>query len=159
MKSFIIFQLNSVILIVVNCSCENNIQRDRIKVLKKTDVDFSNLSMRNGRNAAFITFCHDDAVMLLPDSHPILGKKSIRKLLLSKFDTSYTLSWNPEYALVSESGELGYTYGIWTFKTEDEHGNEILKKGTYTTIWKKDANNNWKFILDSGNEGLGEEYH
>ncbi len=29
------------------------------------------------------------------------------------------------------------------------------EKGTYVYIWKKDSNGKWKFVLNSGNEGLG----
>jgi ketosteroid isomerase-like protein len=29
--------------------------------------------------------------------------------------------------------------------------------GTYISIWKKQSDGNWKFVLDSGNEGVGKE--
>ena len=32
-----------------------------------------------------------------------------------------------------------------------------MQRGTYVTIWKKDADGTWKWVLDSGNEGLGEK--
>jgi ketosteroid isomerase-like protein len=28
-------------------------------------------------------------------------------------------------------------------------------KGTYISVWKKDAAGNWKYVLDSGNKGIG----
>jgi ketosteroid isomerase-like protein len=28
--------------------------------------------------------------------------------------------------------------------------------GTYTSIWKKEKNGKWKFVLDTGNEGIGD---
>lgn len=30
-------------------------------------------------------------------------------------------------------------------------------KGTYVSVWKKDNKGEWKFVLDSGNEGLDEQ--
>ena len=32
----------------------------------------------------------------------------------------------------------------------------IIENGTYVSIWKKDESGNWKYILDSGNQGTGE---
>jgi ketosteroid isomerase-like protein len=29
--------------------------------------------------------------------------------------------------------------------------------GTYTSIWKKQSDGTWKFVLDTGNEGVGAE--
>ena len=34
---------------------------------------------------------------------------------------------------------------------------DSARRGTYVTIWKKQANGRWKFVLDSGNEGVGAE--
>jgi hypothetical protein len=28
------------------------------------------------------------------------------------------------------------------------------EEGTYCTVWKKDKDKKWKFVLDTGNEGL-----
>lgn len=47
---------------------------------------------------------------------------------------------------------LGYTYGIYTLKTPDR---EMMRKGTYVSVWIKEEGV-WRFVLDSGNEGVGE---
>jgi ketosteroid isomerase-like protein len=54
---------------------------------------------------------------------------------------------------VALSGELGYTYGIYEVRSRG--GIKTIGEGTYVTIWKKDRQGNWKFVLDAGNEGLG----
>jgi hypothetical protein len=45
---------------------------------------------------------------------------------------------------------MGYTYGIYTLIVNDS-----AYKGTYVTIWQKQADGTWKFVLDTGNEGVG----
>jgi ketosteroid isomerase-like protein len=52
--------------------------------------------------------------------------------------------------LIAQSGELGYTYGFWTFIAQKD-----TSRGTYLTIWKKNAMGQWKYIADTGNSGLG----
>ena len=91
---------------------------------------------------------------LSPTIYPIVGLESVAQYLQSGSDSSYTLTWEPISAHIAQSGELGYTYGTWLLiskKTEQE------SRGTYVTIWKQNANGDWRFVLDSGNSGLSKE--
>lgn len=120
--------------------------------LLQTDIAFSRLSKEQGRNRAFLEYMADDAVMLRTNHEPIKGKKTIKKLFDKEDDSGYTLTWKPLYADIAESGELGYTYGIYELKVD-----EVVEKGTYTSVWKKNKKGEWKFVLDTGNKGLGKE--
>ena len=84
----------------------------------------------------------------------LLEKKLIKQSTFHRPDSGYTLTWKPLYADIAQSGELGYTYGIYEFKAMDPEGKPIMGNGTYVSIWKKDQFGNWKLVLDTGNEGL-----
>ena len=118
--------------------------------LLQTDLAFSQLSEQKGRNAAFVSYAAEHATLLRPFSMPVTGKDTIEKLLSTYPDTSYTLTWVPIRADVAHSGELGFTYGTYSLNIK----NIGKEEGTYCTIWKKDKNHSWKFVLDTGNEGL-----
>jgi len=118
--------------------------------LLQTDLAFSQLSEQKGRNAAFIAFASEHATMLRPYSMPLTGKDSIISRFSSHPDSMYTLTWVPIKADVARSGELGFTYGTYLLTIK----NIGKEEGTYCTIWKKDKNHSWKFVLDTGNEGL-----
>lgn len=120
------------------------------EVLKQTDLAFSNLSKAKGRNISFIEYMDEDVAMLRPDGMPLLGRDTMQKRFAGQSDTSYTLTWEPLFADVAASGDLGYTYGTWLLVTTKNDSSE----GTYCTIWKPQANGDWKFVLDMGNEGL-----
>lgn len=123
--------------------------------LMKADRDFSNYSLEHGKNAAFLKFAAEDVTFLAPNSYPMVGIKLLEERQSTRPDSTYILTWEPIYARAAESGELGYTYGIWEFKIK---GNpEQISKGTYATIWKRYERGEWKYVLDMGNEGLGEE--
>jgi ketosteroid isomerase-like protein len=119
--------------------------------LLKADLAFSEMSEQKGRNAAFIEYAMDNATMLRPFSMPVTGKDTIISLFAAHPDSIYKLTWVPIKAEVSHSGDLGFTYGTYTLEIKN-----IEKKegGTYCTIWKKNKEHKWKFILDTGNEGL-----
>ena len=143
----------AIILFFVGCkSVDMEKEKER---LKQTDVEFSKLSQDRGRNEAFFSYSADNAVMLRPNSMPIKGKQDLKEKLFSLPDTAYSLTWKPTHADIAESGDLGYTYGIWEYKTINENDDTIVAKGTYCSIWKKDEEGNWKWVLDTGNEGIG----
>lgn len=126
------------------------------ELLKQVDIDFSNLSVEKGMNHAFLSYADDDAVLLKPNSYPIRGYDKIKERF-SKPDTGFTLIWSPLNADISASLDIGYTYGTWEIKAKDEKGSPVSYFGTYITIWKKNKEGKWKFVLDTGNSGLGEE--
>ena len=62
------------------------------------------------------------------------------------------LTWEPIQGDASESGDLGYTLGRWTMTQPDSTGGTSTRMGYYITIWKKQLDGRWKFVLDGGNE-------
>jgi ketosteroid isomerase-like protein len=56
----------------------------------------------------------------------------------------------PIKADVGRSGDLGYTYGTYHVEIKGIGTEE----GTYCTVWQRDKEHGWKFVLDTGNEGL-----
>ncbi|NHZ87067.1 MAG: hypothetical protein GWP19_14540 [Planctomycetia bacterium] len=83
---------------------------------------------------------------------PIVGKNKIKQLFQDN-DRNTKFTWKPLYAYVAKSGELGYTFGTYKITS-----GESIEKGTYVSVWKKNSNGKWKFVLDSGNEGLGNHW-
>ena len=124
---------------------------DKEQILE-ADRKFSATAAEKGYNLAFIEFAHSEAVLLRENSMPVIGMEAIKKLY-EKADTSgIHFIWEPLSGDIASSGELGYTYGVYSF-TKDS----VTEKGTYISVWKKDAAGNWKYVLDSGNKGIGEE--
>ena len=118
--------------------------------LVKTDIAFSEYSAQKGRNAAFIEYAADNATFLRPFSMPVTGKDTITKLLNNHPDSMYVLTWIPIRAEIARSGDLGFTYGTYSLQIK----NIGKEEGTYCTVWKKDKDHKWRFVLDTGNEGL-----
>ena len=131
------------------CSTSPNKQQ-YIDELKATDIAFSKMSEEEGMHKAFLEYIADEGVMLKPNSSPIVGKNTVREMFTKGSDSSFVLTWEPSYADASGSGDLGYTYGIYTLTLQD-----TTLYGTYVSVWKN-VNGQWKWVLDSGNDGLGE---
>jgi ketosteroid isomerase-like protein len=109
------------------------------------------MSRQVGMKKAFLEYIDDEGVLLRQNHIPIVGADAI-DFLSGINDTRFTMTWQPSKAEISSSGDLGFTYGIYELKAED-----TVYKGTYVSIWKKQDDGSWKFVLDSGNEGITAE--
>jgi ketosteroid isomerase-like protein len=118
--------------------------------MMEADKAFSKMSVEKGMKAAFLEYIDSNGVLLKPNEFPIIGADAV-DYLIQQNDSAYTLQWEPKGGAVAKSGELGYTYGLYALKATDS-----TVYGTYISIWKKQSDGSWKFVLDSGNEGVGE---
>ncbi|MFA5817756.1 MAG: DUF4440 domain-containing protein [Bacteroidales bacterium] len=142
-----------IIILFVILSCAKNTKNPPTGILLQTDRDFSAISVKEGMFKAFLYYIAEDGVILRNNSFPDKGKETLRERFAGKSDTAFILSWEPVFEKISESGDLGYTYGIHT-NTDKSTGK--ISKGTYITIWQKQTDGSWKFVLDTGSQGLSE---
>jgi ketosteroid isomerase-like protein len=117
----------------------------------QADRAFSVMSRQVGMKKAFMQYIDNEGVLLRPGHPPIVGAEAI-DYLSQVNDTAYTLTWKPSKGEVASSGDLGFTYGVYELKTKD-----TVLNGTYVSIWKKQGDGDWKFVLDTGNEGISPE--
>jgi ketosteroid isomerase-like protein len=140
-----------IINLIVILSCAKSIKNPAAGILLQTDSDFSSMSVKEGMFKAFLFYIAEEGVILRDNSLPSKGKETLKERFTGKSDTAFVLSWEPLFEKISESGDLGYTYGIHT-NTDKSTGK--ITKGTYITIWQKQTDGSWKFVLDTGTQGL-----
>jgi ketosteroid isomerase-like protein len=154
-KTFLTFLFIAGFIVLSGCMHQNK-KADNEEIMN-IDKAFSKLSEEKGMKQAFLEYAAEDAVILRENSYPQVGKNAMAERFKSFSDTGFILTWEPLFAEIASSGDLGYSYGIYTGTSKDSLGSPLVEKGTYVSIWKKDNDGKWKFILDTGNEGLGEE--
>lgn len=118
-----------------------------IQELQQTDQAFSDYSKTHGMRKAFLEFIDDEGVIMRDNHMPMRGAPAI-EYITSMNDSAVVLTWEPMGGDVAASGEMGYTYGTYELKDSVN-----TQKGSYVTIWRK-VDGRWKFVLDSGNQGL-----
>ena len=109
------------------------------------------MSQDQGMKTAFIEYLDSNGVILRPNEMPIVGADAI-DFLIQQDDSDFKLGWDPRHAEVSESGDMGYTYGIYIMRPNQL---DTVYYGTYNSVWKKQNDGKWKLLLHSQNEGLG----
>jgi len=100
-----------------------------------------------------VSFWSDDAVVTPPREVPVAGKPAIRKFVDESLKVpGFSVRWKPAEAVVSSSGDLGYTTGDNVFTFPDATGKVAAHPGRYVTVWKKDEAGRWRCVIDFWNE-------
>lgn len=102
---------------------------------------------------AFLEFMDAEGTLLRPAARPLIGANAVDFLSQQK-DTDYTITWQPQHAVVAASADMGFTFGIYSLRP---HAIDTTLYGSYVSIWKKQTDSTWKFVLDTRNDGIGLE--
>ena len=110
---------------------------------------FAAMSKAKGMKEAFLHYLTEDAVLFRP--RPVNGRKDWEKRPAS----AATLLWEPSFAAVSSSGDMGYTTGPWEFHpAPDTAGTpappEVYMYGQFNSVWKKEKKTGWRVVADIG---------
>ena len=106
-----------------------------------------------GNADSALAYWSDDAVVLEPDQPALVGKSAIRQMVVGSMkDPKFSISWEPERAMISESGDMGYLIEHNRVTFSDSTNKVRTVYGKAVTIWKKDANGNWKCVVDTWNQ-------
>lgn len=102
------------------------------------------------RNAdKVLSYWADDAVVISAGQPALKGKQEIRQMVEGSFkNPAFKISWAPESAEISKSGDLGYMIEHDEMTTTDSTGKAVVKKYKSVTIWKKQADGSWKNVVD-----------
>ena len=121
-------------------------EKPSIQEILQADQEFSDMSKQIGIKKAFLQFMSEEGIILRPEHIPLVGPEAI-DYLSQVADQDYTLSWKASGGEIAQSGDLGFTYGIYELKVAD-----TTLTGTYVNVWQKQKDGSWKYILNNTNE-------
>lgn len=115
--------------------------------LANAERAFAKYSVDHGVREAFMTFFAEDGINFQP--HPTKTIDSYRKRPAPATPPPIVLNWAPIYGDVSAAGDLGYTTGPYTVEDRSP-AKRPAQHGMYSSVWKKQADGNWKVMVDLG---------
>ena len=120
----------------------------------KTDADWVKAA-KSKKVEDWVAFYSDDAVILPPNEKTASAKESIRKLIGEMFALpNVVITWEPTKVEVAKSGDIAYLYGTYQMSWDDASGKPVDDNGKMVEIWKKQADGNWKCIVDTWSSDL-----
>jgi ketosteroid isomerase-like protein len=115
--------------------------------LLKADRDFF-AAVKARKLEGWMEFMSEETTLFR--DKPYTGLQAIRANVAGDFnDPTFSLTWDPETAVLLESGQMGYTSGHYVVSGTD-NGKAYKSGGQYITIWKKQKDGSWKVLWDGG---------
>lgn len=114
-----------------------------LQEMAETERAFANRAREVTVREAFIEFFADESVAFEPDPTP--ARESLRKRTQPQ-TPGFQLLWEPRFGDIAASGDLGYLTG----PTETIVPGQPVRYGNYFSVWKRQANGEFRVILDLG---------
>lgn len=124
-----------------------NTATSSIQTVVDTERAFSLASSEKGTRESFMEFIADDGVLFRPTA--VNGKRWMRQNPLPPSSKRPLLTWQPVFADISVAGDMAYTTGPWQYK-QDITDDAPVAFGNFVTVWRKQADGKWKFVIDLG---------
>ena len=118
-----------------------------LQEMVQTEQAFSRMAAEKNTRDAFMEFIADDGLLFRPTA--VNGKKWMNEHPMPPSDKHPLLAWQPAFARMAAAGDLGFTTGPWELK-EDVKDEKPSAYGHFVTLWKKQPDGKWKFVVDLG---------
>lgn len=129
-------------------AAETDMETEKAELLR-TDREFSDAAQKLGVGEAFLRYADENATMLPAGEDAVTGLDAVKDQF-SDYPKGATLVWKPVKAEVSQSGDLGYTIGTYEARGPDPDGRFVTHYGKYCSVWKKQKDGGWKWVVDVG---------
>lgn len=110
--------------------------------LARTELGFAAAARQDNVRDAFLAHIAEDGILFRPG--PVHGRDALEH----QQPGPELLAWRPIYAEAAASGDLGFTTGPWSFRPRRDTADVAF--GHFVTVWKKQADGAWRFVLDIG---------
>jgi ketosteroid isomerase-like protein len=145
-------RFSTAIILLSLFGCKPKINQDHsgeaTKGIRQTESNFEKMAHEKGIAEAFEFYADSNAVIKRRNDSLITGRENIRNFYSSNFFKSAIVNWEPDFVETSPDGNLGYTYGKYTWISTDRTGKKEKSQGVFHTVWKKQKDGSWKYVWD-----------
>lgn len=112
------------------------------------DRAFAQLSADQGYTIAFTSYGASDAVVVAGSD--FFWNAAGVAFAWGGWTPAETLAWEPTLGAGAASGDLAFTIGTATYSLATGTGTQT-SHSKYLTVWTRQADGSWRFLLDGGN--------
>ncbi|MHC4179207.1 MAG: YybH family protein, partial [Planctomycetota bacterium] len=126
-----------ILVLMMGMGCARSIdQSAKVEALLQKDREWAAIA-EAGDLGRLWAFWDDEAIIYLPGGKAVRGLDEIKEFVLaSRSYPEFAIGWKPEGAVVSKSGDLGYTYGFGERTIRGQDGKPITIADNYVSIWR-----------------------
>jgi ketosteroid isomerase-like protein len=133
---------------VVLAKAEPGKEKLKAEVAAMEDA-FCAMAQTHGLLAAFQHFAAPDVAFIDTDPRQWRGPAAVLERI-GPDQPGVKLTWSASFTDVSDDGTLGYNYGRYEWRHTGADGKESVHTGWFLTIWKRQPDGSWKYVMDNG---------
>jgi len=118
-----------------------------VQQIVQTEHAFARMAAEKNTRDAFMAYIADDGLLFRPGA--VNGKQWLLEHPVPASNKRPLLAWQPILAVVARAGDLGFTTGPWQAR-DDINDEKPSAYGQFVTVWKKQPDGSWKFVVDLG---------
>ena len=114
------------------------------EAVSNVERDFAALSLSAGFKKSFLAYAAPDGIIFRPTAVP-----AVETLQRDPDDDGQqSLDWWPVAGAIARSNDLALSIGPWVLDTRIAKGEVHKDYGYYATVWRKQRDGSWKFVID-----------
>ena len=143
---------------VLTASCSSTFDaRAEQAVLLQRDAAWSAAAYEGKDAETILSYWADDAIVVPAGQPTATGKTAIRAFVTSALKTSgFKIRWTSAPPTFSHDGTLAYMQSATETTISGPNGAPLVMHSRGLTVWRKDADGQWRCVVDTWNEGGAE---
>jgi ketosteroid isomerase-like protein len=122
------------------------------KHLLERDAEWAEAASQGKDIDLILSYWTDDAIVMPQGFPSVVGKEEVRRYVENSLQIpGFKISWTSSDAAFSPDGNLAYMFSQNEVAIDDENGNPLTSKGRAVTIWRREADGEWRCAVDIWN--------
>ena len=113
-----------------------------VQTVVTAEENFNKLVAKKGIKAGFLDVADPEGIVFKPDA------VKITEFYTRVENQPGKLSWVPKFGRIAASGDLAFTAGPYVYQNGTSEDDKVY--GDYVSIWRADADNKLKLLVDLG---------
>lgn len=128
---------------------DSSVERTR---LLKRDAEWAAAASEGRDVECILSYWTDDAVVLPPGLPPIIGKPALRQYVETSIQIpGFHISWTSTDVIFSPDRQLAYMFSQNAVTMNGPDGRPASTQGRAVTIWRLEADGEWRCAVDIWN--------
>jgi ketosteroid isomerase-like protein len=127
--------------------------RERRRLLER-DAEWAAVASTGQDVDRILSYWTDDAQVFAPGLPVLTGKVALRGYVEGALAIpGFHITWSTSDARLSPDSQLGYLVSTNSLTMPGQDGKSVTTKGRALTVWRRDADGEWRCAIDIWNDG------